>query len=227
MWSAPLPYPCSTLEVSFVSDLHSKKTLLIYLPTTGYAFRILNLNVNAFLFLPQLTLRQTFSLETEGPPVARIEKSDLSTRAAAACLDACQKASQIPGLCKLNGCLSLDPNNGGTSELWWEWGAWWRDWKMGMKRKLLKWRTTFMSPSVYLNVKSKNITHLFVLNIMSLAHAMFVTLPQNRTRLSSLCFMYTREKDKYTDNPHSHSTTCLMTPLTLQYIPVMPFILFP
>lgn len=100
MWSNPLPYPCSIPEVSFVSDLHSKRTLLTYLPTTGYAFMILNRSVNAFLFLPQLTLCQTFSLKTEGPPpspVARIEKSDLSTRAAAACLDACPNASQIPG----------------------------------------------------------------------------------------------------------------------------------
>lgn len=46
--SAFLPYPSSTPEVSLVSDLHSKRTLLTYLPTTGYAFMVLNLSVNAF-----------------------------------------------------------------------------------------------------------------------------------------------------------------------------------
>lgn len=55
--------------------------------------------------------------------MARIETSDLSTQAAVACLDAGPNASQIPGVGKLNGCLSLDPSGGGKSESEWKEGG--------------------------------------------------------------------------------------------------------
>lgn len=47
----------------------------------------------------QLTLCDMFSQKTEGLPLERIQKSDLSSQAAAACLDLRPTARWIPGFC--------------------------------------------------------------------------------------------------------------------------------
>lgn len=69
-----------------------------------------------------------FLTGNRGAPVARIEKSDLSTRAAVACLDICPNASQIPGFCKLNGCLTQVVV--AMSELGRSKSRGWKDWEM-------------------------------------------------------------------------------------------------
>lgn len=88
------------------------------------------------LLQSQLTLCDMFSQKTEGLPVARIQKSDLSSQAAAACLDLRPRARWIPCFFfffffffKWNGCLSLDPRVIRKSTL-----------RQGKERRLVDWK---------------------------------------------------------------------------------------
>lgn len=75
-----------------------RKPLLTCLPTNNIQGDKGIKASECLLLQPQLTLCDMFSQKTEGLPVARIQKSDLSSQAAAACLDLRLRVRWIPVL---------------------------------------------------------------------------------------------------------------------------------
>lgn len=137
-----------------------------------------------------------------------------------ACLDSCPNASQIPGFCKLNGCLSLDPK-------WW-----WRQGRGRMLARVKDGRTKSRWQGSRDTEKVQIISQFIYPerhNPMSASSMVLFSqrnLSGNFTETETARDFGAAEKT-HSANPRSHSTACLMTPLTLQCIPVMPFIVFP
>lgn len=107
-----------------------RKPLLTCLPTNNIQADK-GINEREWLLLQsQLTLCDMFSQKTEGLPVARIQKSDLSSQAA--CLDLCPRARWIPCFfffVVFFFCLSLDPRVIRKSTL-----------REGKERRLVDWK---------------------------------------------------------------------------------------